>query len=129
MKALFSIIVSLFVFTLAKGGNFVQQTQTSDSAMPVDTIIDGKENNVIEEVIETKKAPDKDKVQYISQFTRYGFKNLFNSFGYNPALPYSSQVNPHAEIFMQDYLRNHTNSLIKMKSWGVPYFNLIDNIF
>ncbi|MBC7536203.1 MAG: lytic transglycosylase domain-containing protein [Ferruginibacter sp.] len=96
-----------------------------------DTLIENivKEEAVLEAVIETKKAPEKDKVQYISQLTRYGFKNLFNKFGYNPALPYSSQVNPHAELYMQDYLRNHTNNLIKMKSWGMPYFNLIDNIF
>lgn len=30
---------------------------------------------------------------------------------------------------MQDYLRVHTKSLNGMKTWGMPYFNLIDNIF
>jgi len=30
---------------------------------------------------------------------------------------------------MQDYLRQHGKSLIKMKDWGAPYFNLIDQIF
>jgi membrane-bound lytic murein transglycosylase D len=45
------------------------------------------------------------------------------------SLPYSSQVNPNAENYMQDYLRTHTNGLEKMKNWGMPYFNLIDNIF
>jgi membrane-bound lytic murein transglycosylase D len=29
---------------------------------------------------------------------------------------------------MQDYLRVHSNGLIKMKSWGMPYFSLIDNV-
>ena len=87
------------------------------------------ENAIIDEIVITKKTPQKDKVQYFSQLTRYGFKNLFSKFAYNPLLPYSSQVNPHAEGYMQDYLRVHTNSLIKMKTWGMPYFNLIDNIF
>ena len=87
------------------------------------------ENAIIDEIVVTKKIPQKDKVQYFSQLTRYGFKNLFSKYAYNPLLPYSSQVNPHAENYMQDYLKNHTNSLIKMKTWGVPYFNLIDNIF
>jgi membrane-bound lytic murein transglycosylase D len=87
------------------------------------------EDAIIEDIIETKKAPEKDKVQYFSQLTKYGFKNLFTKYGYNNALPYSSQVNPHAEVYMQDYLRLHTSSLTKMKTWGMPYFNLIDNIF
>jgi membrane-bound lytic murein transglycosylase D len=87
------------------------------------------ENAVIEEIVRAKKIPQKDKVEYFSQLTRYGFKNLFSQFSYNPKLPYSSQVNPYAESYMQDYLRGHSKSLIKMKDWGVPYFNLIDNIF
>jgi membrane-bound lytic murein transglycosylase D len=29
---------------------------------------------------------------------------------------------------MQDYLKAHSKSLLKMKDWGLPYFNLIDNI-
>ena len=88
-----------------------------------------KEEAIIEDIIHTKKAPQKEKVQYISQLTKYGFKNLFSKFSYNSSLPYSSQVNPLAENYMQDYLRAHGNSLIKMKSWGLIYFNLIDNIF
>jgi membrane-bound lytic murein transglycosylase D len=60
--------------------------------------------------------------------TKYGFKNLFAQYNYNPALPYSAQVNPNAEGYMQDYLRSHGNGLVKMKGWGQPYFNLIDNI-
>lgn len=88
-----------------------------------------KEEAIIEDIIHTKKAPQKEKVQYISQLTKYGFKNLFSKFSYNSSLPYSSQVNPLAENYMQDYLRVHGNSLIKMKSWGLIYFNLIDNIF
>lgn len=86
-------------------------------------------DKIIADVIITKKAPKKDKVQYFSQLTKYGFKNLFNKYRYNSSLPYSSQVNPNAEVYMQDYLRSHSSSLLKMKSWGMPYFNLIDNIF
>ena len=87
------------------------------------------EEAVLEEIIVEKKVPKKDKIQYLSQLTKYGFKNLFNKYRYNSSLPYSSQVNPNAEVYMQDYLRGHTNSLVKMKTWGLPYFNLIDNVF
>lgn len=106
---------------------FIQQPKPA----VVDTSIidDPKEDEIIEEVIKTKAPPQKEKVQYFSQVTRYGFKNLFAQYNYNPALPYSSQVNPNAESYMQDYLKAHTNSLTQMKGWGQPYFNLIDNIF
>ncbi|HQY10991.1 MAG TPA: lytic transglycosylase domain-containing protein [Ferruginibacter sp.] len=86
------------------------------------------EDSIIAEVLKTKAPPQKEKVQYFSQVTRYGFKNLFAQYNYNPALPYSSQVNPNAESYMQDYLKSHSDHLIKMKGWGQPYFNLIDNI-
>lgn len=87
------------------------------------------ETAVIEEVIQEKVVPAKEKVQYISNLTKYGFKNLFSKYQYNPMLPYSSQVNPLAEAYMQDYLKAHSSYLVKMKSWGVPYFNLINQIF
>ncbi len=73
--------------------------------------------------------PPNDKVQYISEITSYGFKNLFSKHRYNPTLPYSMQVNPKAEVYMQDYLRSHSSQLEKMRSWGTPYFNLIDRVF
>ena len=98
--------------------------------VPADTSIvkDSIEEEIIAEVIKTKAPPEKEKVQYFSQVTKYGFKNLFAQYNYNPSLPYSSQINPNAESYMQDYLKQHSTSLVKMKGWGQPYFNLIDNI-
>jgi membrane-bound lytic murein transglycosylase D len=43
-------------------------------------------------------------------------------------MPYSSQVNPYAENYMQDYLHAHGSYLRKMRVPAIPYFNLIDNI-
>ncbi|MEO7523350.1 MAG: lytic transglycosylase domain-containing protein [Ferruginibacter sp.] len=131
MRLLIFILISVFTLPAATGGNRSQQEVLQNSGSTRDTVIENveKEDKVIEEVIQAKKTPQKEKIQYLSQLTRYGFKNLFTRFGYNPSLPYSSQVNPHAELYMQDYLKSHSNSLIKMKSWGMPYFNLIDNIF
>ncbi|MBL0145581.1 MAG: transglycosylase SLT domain-containing protein [Chitinophagaceae bacterium] len=87
------------------------------------------EEEIITEIVTTRKAPtSREKEQYLSQVTKYGFKNLFTRYSYNATAPYTSQVNPHAESFMQDYLANHSKSLLKMKGWGQPYFNLIENI-
>ncbi len=103
-----------------------QNNDILQDTLKEDTVV---ENKLISEVIGNNATPQKDKVQYLSQLTKYGFKNLFTQFRYNPAASYASQVNPNAELYMQDYLKQHSNALIKMKGWGIPYFNLIDNIF
>jgi membrane-bound lytic murein transglycosylase D len=102
---------------------FSYSQETTES--PEDSVV---ETSLIKEIITKKVLPPKDKVQYFSQLTKYGFKNLFSKYSYNATLPYSSQVNPMAEGYMQDYLRSHKASLTRMKTWGIPYFNLIDNI-
>ncbi|MEY2918058.1 MAG: hypothetical protein RIS73_1772 [Bacteroidota bacterium] len=106
--------------------NNLQQQQT-DLA---DTTIEDKkiEAELIDEVVKTKVPPSKDKVQYFSQVTKYGFKNLFSKYSYNPSLSYSAQVNPSASVFIEDYMKAHGSYLTKMKGWGQPYFNLIESI-
>ena len=87
-----------------------------------------KEDSIIAQVEKSNTPPKKDKAQEISQLTKYGFKSLFLDYSYNPSLPYTAQINPSAESFMQDYIKAHNNSLQKMKGWGLPYFNLIESI-
>ena len=99
-------------------------TPTTDTIIPATK----EEDKVIEEVIESKKPVKKEKVEYLSQVTKYGFKNLFKNYSYNTSMPYSSQVNPYAENYMQDYLASHTSYLQSLKKTGKPYFNFIDNI-
>ena len=84
---------------------------------------------VIDAVIKNNHSPEKEKIEIIGEFTKYGFKNLFTAFSYNSALPYSSQINPHAELYMSDYLQSHGKGLLKLKNYSIPYFNLIENIF
>ncbi|NOU37936.1 MAG: lytic transglycosylase domain-containing protein [Ferruginibacter sp.] len=110
---------------------FSLQLIAQDSTLLVnDTILQNEkeQDELIDEIIENRTVPKRDKVQYFSQLTRYGFKNLFPSYTYNTAVAYTSQVNPNAEKYMQDYLRAHGKYLTNMKSWCIPHFNLIDNI-
>lgn len=101
-----------------------------------DTIITGTkidtsskiEDKVIDEVIGSKNPVKKEKVAYLSEVTKYGFKDLFKNYSYNSTIPYSSQVNPHAENYMNDYLKSHEEYLLKLKKTAVPYFNFIDGI-
>jgi membrane-bound lytic murein transglycosylase D len=131
MRRIFHITVCLLLsapaFTRDKG----LQVQANIFPVVADTI-DEKEpkpnDAIIEEVIKSRTTPKKDKVQYFNQVTKYGFKNLFSNYQYNSALPYNAQVNPNAELFVQDYMRAHGGYLQKMKGWGQPYFNLIENV-
>lgn len=117
----------LFLFKMGNAQTILKEVPVAlkDTAMPIIKA----EEEIIDEIIETKALPQKDKIQYFSKLTRYGFKNLFPTYSYNSSMPYSSQVVPQAESYMQDYLRMYGKQLSGMKSWCMPYFNLIDNIF
>ncbi len=129
MKPIFYILLfSSFLFQAKAGMNRNNEYSFPQAQVDTGVVDDPREDAIIDEVITTKTPPQKEKVQYFSQVTKYGFKNLFAQYSYNPMLPYSSQVNPNAEAYMQDYLKMHGNSLVKMKEWGLPYFNLMDNI-
>ncbi len=94
-----------------------------------DTIIhENAEDSAIDAVIKSPKPPTKEKVKLVNEVTKYGFKDLFKNYSYNPTIPYSLQVNPHAETYMQDYLKANGKHLLQMKATSLPYFNLIDGI-
>jgi membrane-bound lytic murein transglycosylase D len=38
------------------------------------------------------------------------------------------RLNPRAKSFVQDYTRTHSKTLLQIKQWGVPYFNLMEEI-
>ena len=127
MKQFLSIIfLQLLLHTAHAGSNLEMQQPkiTGDTTI----INEAEEDEAIEDVLKKRTPPPKEKVIYFSQVTKYGFKNLFSKYNYNPLLPYAAQINPNAESYMQDYLNAHSKSLLQMKNWGQPYFNLIDNI-
>ena len=95
-----------------------------------DTLIEQNTNadSIITQFVEEKRLPQKEKASIINQFTKYGFRDLFTQFDYNSTLPYSNQINPNAEWYMQDYLKHHSKHLLQMKKWATPYFDLIENI-
>ena len=124
------IILAQSQNAIAYNDNLRWQKPNSDTIIippPLDTS-NKTENKIIEEVVESKEPIKKEKVQYLSQVTKFGFKNLFKNYSYNSSIPYSSQVNPHAETYMQDYLKSHETYLLNLKARSTPYFNLIDGI-
>lgn len=124
-----SFFCSQILFVSA--GNYFPSTNDTDKIVfAKDTTEEdiAKEDSLIEEVVKSRVAPQKEKVQYFNQVTKYGFKNLFSNYNYNSSLPYTAQVNTQAEMFIQDYVKAHGGHLQKMKSWGQPYFSFIENI-
>jgi membrane-bound lytic murein transglycosylase D len=105
--------------------NCFQQLGSKETILEEDTV---KENQLIQQVILSKKIPTKDNVQYFNQLNKYGFKNLFSNNTFNNTISYKAQINPNAELFVQDYMKNHSDYLQKMKQWGLPYFNLIETV-
>ena len=128
MNFLRILIVCFFLLsTFCKASpqsDLLQKQHTDTSILQNDTIADPQ----IEEVIKSTLPPKKEEVAYVSLVTKYGFKNLFKNYTYNPTIPYSAQVNPYAENYMQDYLKAHGKFLQRLKATSMSYFNFIDGI-
>lgn len=130
MKDFLQIIFLIIFFQIGLSKNFITYGGKPEQET-IDTTIIGSEaieDKKIEEVIKSPTPPVKEEVQYVSHVTKYGFKNLFKNYSYNPSMPYSSQVNPHAENYMQDYLQAHGKYLQRLKLNSMSYFNYIDGI-
>ncbi len=97
-----SIATLLFILVFASS---FAQTKTAKGAI-ADTSIETQQGNV----------------------EKYGFKSLFVNKEFNATNAYDAQIHPQAWGFIQDYLDRHGKNLQKMKSWGIPYFTLIDNV-
>ena len=127
---LFTYFSTLLLAANALGNNYIIDKYKIYQQAGIDTLPEDikKEDEQIEEVIKSRTAPKKEKIQYVSQVTKYGFKNLFSNYSYNSSLPYTAQINPNAESYISDYMKGHSKYLLKMKGWGQPYFNLIENV-
>ncbi|MGC4038166.1 MAG: lytic transglycosylase domain-containing protein [Chitinophagaceae bacterium] len=67
-----------------------------------------------------------EKVQFVSD-PKQGFKDLFESADKSNKLN-TAQLNPRAISFVQDYMDKNGKNLQKMKTWGRPYFDMMDKI-
>lgn len=56
---------------------------------------------------------------------RTGFKNLFDQTTEGTS---GARLNPMAVSFVQDYIVSNSKRLDKMKSWGRPYFDMMDGV-
>ena len=116
--------VNIVAFLLLSNVSFGEKHLIDNTSLYQSPLVDttvndiSKEDELIDEVVKSGEVPKKEKVEYFNQVTRYGFKSLFSNTTYNAELPYNSQINPNAEIFIQDYMRGHSKYLTRMKGWG-----------
>ncbi|MEO7800912.1 MAG: lytic transglycosylase domain-containing protein [Ginsengibacter sp.] len=127
MKIVYLVLYCFLATVSSKSYAFFESRQLD--SIPQITIDKDSAKAVIDEVIKTGAVPKAQKVTYVNQVTKYGFKNLFKNYSYNSAMPYASQVDPNAEGYMQDYLQANRSYLLRLKANSQNYFNLIDNIF
>ena len=128
MNKFIKLLSLLFISQSLVAGSFMQNSDQLTFSSDTIRVKPSPENEIIEEVIESKTTVKKEKVEYLSQVTKYGFKDLFKNYSYNSSLPYSAQMNPYAENYMQDYLRSHTKFLQNLQKNSLFYFNFIDAI-
>jgi membrane-bound lytic murein transglycosylase D len=105
--------------------NYALHVIIQDTIIKEDTT---RETQLIEEPMNSRKIATKENGPFFNQLNKYGFKNLFSNNTYNSSLAYKAQINPNAELFVQDYIKRHNDHLQKMKRWGQPYFNLIESV-
>jgi hypothetical protein len=80
MKRLLSIFfLQFFLLTVYT----VEATEMQQPQLTADTTINEvEEDEAIEDILKKRTPPPKEKVQYFSQVTKYGFKNLFAKYNY-----------------------------------------------
>lgn len=55
-----------------------------------------------------------------------GFQTLFDTTSWKN--PTGVKLNPQAISFVESYMNRYGNGLRKMKDWGLPYFNMMDQV-
>ncbi|MCW3074030.1 MAG: lytic transglycosylase [Flaviaesturariibacter sp.] len=68
--------------------------------------------------------PFNDSTKTVAVNPKDAFKDLFEASTAN----FSVKLNNQAVSFVQDYMEDNTSRLTKMKTWGRPYFDLIDAV-
>jgi membrane-bound lytic murein transglycosylase D len=79
-----------------------------------------------DEQVYVNQVPGNDSLNQPQSNPKQGFKNLFESENVDGIS--IEKLNPKAISFVQDYMEDNTERLNKMKSWGRPYFDMINNI-
>ncbi|HSU26852.1 MAG TPA: lytic transglycosylase domain-containing protein [Chitinophagaceae bacterium] len=94
--------------------------------VPVSFAGRGWENYQAQEIKWVDTTGKKDSVEIIID-PKQGFKDLFVTPSIGNGI-YSEELNVNAVSFVQDYIEKFGKTMEDMKSWGKPYFDMMDEI-
>ena len=122
-KLVIASILCLGLFTLAWAGNGDKDKKKGSVPTKKSTVSKPQKTSqpTVNKILrDTVQAPGKMELNA-------GLEELFEA----GAMASTSGVrlNPRAVSFVQDYMENHGEDLLKMKNWALPYFNMIDGVF
>ncbi|HEY8388257.1 MAG TPA: lytic transglycosylase domain-containing protein [Parasegetibacter sp.] len=131
LKKMISGFLSLLVFTAAQAAGVKEQPPTYTSAgVPVTDTASDKLTKVAGSTSKNNESADININSFAVANTdiKSSFKDLFDVDENTSGVSYA-HLNPHAIDFVKDYVKTHSKKLEKMKEWGKPYFDMIEDIF
>ncbi|MES1221051.1 MAG: lytic transglycosylase domain-containing protein [Bacteroidota bacterium] len=120
------LFYSILIAVIPASSNGQGQVQTPGEYAAVVKPVSSKNSIIISDSIGKKDTPLIRQAEFVVD-PKQGFKDLFESNAKAGGLN-TSQLNPRAISFVQDYMDKNGKSLQKLKSWGRPYFDMMDKI-
>jgi len=122
-KLFLSLTCGFFIFSLANAKDIPQiPQQTGPNA---NTVIIADSTLVNDSMVFVEKTAEKTS-KAITKDPKNDFKNIMSA---SSVFESSYELNPRIESFVENYTDLHAANLEKMKDWGRPYFNMMDEIF
>ena len=81
MKTLLTILFFCLLQVQGNAKDFDNPKTRDTTAVATDP-----EGETIDEILKSRELPRKEKIEYLSQETKYGFKNLFKNYSYNSSM-------------------------------------------
>ncbi len=122
-KLFLSLTCGFFVFSLASAKEIPQNPQQTGPNVSTQFVTDSSIVN--DSTVAGVKNLDKSNSAVLKD-PKKDFKDMM---AYSSANGAEYDLNPRIEGFVEDYTSKNASNLEKMKDWGRPYFNMMDEIF
>ena len=119
------ILIAGFILCLLMAAHATGGTKTKNSATATGKTVPASSQSAANKIILHHQVSSAAKVAD-SLDPKAGTTELFEN---TEKVETTVRLNPRAVSFVRDYKEKNTKNLMKLKSWGLPYFNIIDQIF
>lgn len=124
-KLAFIAVCSFFTFSFAKAENTFKDNLTITQQQPPQTVDTMDTNDVVQ--TDSVILDEKLKQEIARLNPKAGFKDLFIPTALSNGMTVE-QLNPMAISFVDDYVAKMGKTMIDMKDWGRPYFDMMDDV-